>query len=330
MMLDYCTLESKPSAFRSFTGFFVREFESLLEELLPLYDVHYRAGLERPDRQRAIGGGRWPELEAREQILLTVIWLRLYPTQEVLGFLFGVSDTNVSRTVERILPLLEATGRNTLRPPSTRSRQRGRSLEAVLQDVPELAVIIDSFEQAVQRPKRLPEGDKSDKSDKSDKGDKAKKRKDAYYSGKKKQHTLKSQVAVNRHNGTLADVSQSVPGPTADLKLLQHSGLLQRLEPEVGAWGDLAYLGMDKGHPQGLGATPRRKPKGRDRPPQDIEFNHAFASHRIQVEHTIGRLRRYQSLKQTDRHHRRNHTPRVVAVAGLVNRQILARFPGLA
>ena len=319
-MLNYQRLEANAAAFRSFTGFFVREFEALLEEILPAYAVSYRASLERPYRQRAFGGGRWPQLEPREQILLTVIWLRLYPTQEVLGFLFGVSDTNVLRTLRRIMPLLEAAGRDSLRPPSSRSRQRGRSLEEILQEVPELAVIIDSFEQSVQRPRRTPKNSK----------DKDSKNKDIYYSGKKKQHTLKSQVAVNRHNGTIADVSVSVPGPTADLALLKHSGLMERLDPYVGAWGDLAYLGLQQLHPQGHGATPRRKPRGRERPSQDKEFNQAFARHRVQVEHSIGRLRHYQALRQTDRHHRQHHTQRVVVVAGLVNRQILARFPTLA
>ncbi len=59
------------------------------------------------------GSGRWPQLPPREQVLLSVIWLRLYPTQEVLGFLFGVSDTNVLRTLRSILSLLEAAGRDT-------------------------------------------------------------------------------------------------------------------------------------------------------------------------------------------------------------------------
>jgi hypothetical protein len=45
------------------------------------------------------------------------------------------------------------------------------------------------------------------------------------------------------------------------------------------------------------------------------------------VEHTIGRMRRYQCLSQTDRHHRNKHTARTRAVAGLVNRQIRSRLP---
>jgi hypothetical protein len=38
-------------------------------------------------------------------------------------------------------------------------------------------------------------------------------------------------------------------------------------------------------------------------------------------------MRRYQCLSQQDRHHRRNHSTRTRAVAGLVNRQIRSRRP---
>jgi hypothetical protein len=122
-------------------------------------------------------------------------------------------------------------------------------------------------------------------------------------------------------------VPDSVPGPTADLTVLKDSNLLERLPEGCGALGDLAYVGIAALHPKSLGATPRRKPRGKDRPPDDIEFNRAFAKRRIKVEHTINRLLLNQSLNQTDRHHRKNHAPRVRAVAGLVNRQIRSRLP---
>jgi hypothetical protein len=41
---------------------------------------------------------------------LTIIWLRQYPTNELLGYLFGVSDSTASRILARVLPLLEAAG----------------------------------------------------------------------------------------------------------------------------------------------------------------------------------------------------------------------------
>jgi hypothetical protein len=127
---------------------------------------------------------------------------------------------------------------------------------------------------------------------------------------------------INEETGAICDVAESVTGPTADIKLLEESGVLERLPTGVGAGGDLAYVGIATLLPQGLGVTPRRKPRGQERPPDDIAFNRAFARRRIVVEHTIGRIRRYESLTQTDRDHRNHHTARVRAVSGLVNRQL--------
>jgi hypothetical protein len=45
----------------------------------------------------------------------------------------------------------------------------------------------------------------------------------------KKRHTLKSQVAVDDLTGQIVDVTDSVPGPTADLTGLKQSDLLARL-----------------------------------------------------------------------------------------------------
>ena len=123
------------------------------------------------------------------------------------------------------------------------------------------------------------------------------------------------------------DVADSVPGPTADITLLELSKLLDRLPEGVGALGDLGYVGIAKLHPHGQGATPRKKPRGQPRPPEDVAFNTAFAKRRIVVEHSILRVRYFQALTQTDRNHRQQHTARVVAVAGLVNRQIRHRLP---
>jgi len=213
----------------------------------------------------------------------------------------------VSRLIGRVLPMLEAAGRDTMRLPDP-GKKRRRKLDELLQDTPELAVVIDSFEQRVQRPRDREEAD-------------------SYYSGKKKQHTLKSQVAVDETTGQIVDVAESVRGPTADLTLLEQSQLLDRLPPGVGGIGDLAYTGIDKLHPDGLGAAPRRKPRGKPRPAEDVAYNTAFSRRRIIVENTIGRMRRYQSITQTDRNHRQLHTPRVAAIAGLVNRQITHRLP---
>jgi hypothetical protein len=72
-------------------------------------------------------------------------------------------------------------------------------------------------------------------------------------------------------------------------------------------------------------ATPRRKPRNKPHPPENRRYNRAVSRRRIGVEHTIRRLRVFQSLTQVNRHGRVKHEHRVRAVAGLVNRLIDAR-----
>jgi hypothetical protein len=306
MIARFAHLRQFPAVFQSLTGLSVAEVEALLVEAAPRHAAAEQTRLSRPDRQRAIGGGRQFELGERDQLLLTLVWLRQYPTYLVLGFLFGLSKSPALRCVHRWLPILEELGQASCQLPQPGQRSR-RTLKHLLSDMPELAVVIDSFEQRVQRPRDRATAD-------------------GYYSGKKQQHTVKSQVVVDVETGKVAAVPpESVPGPTSDLTLLKQSELLDRLPPEVGAMGDLAYVGMDKVRADGPAQTPRRKPRGQPRPAEDVVYNRYFARRRVIVEHTIGRLRRFQCLNQPDRHHRQHHTPRVRAVAGLVNRQ-LARW----
>ena len=293
-------LGQHPAVFRSLTGLTVEAFDRMLPELLRAFAADRRRRLDRPDRQRAPGGGDDFDLAVADQFLLTVVWLRQYPTQECLGYLFGVSDSTALRAIRRCLPLLEQPGQDSMRLPDPGRGQR-RDLPALLKGTPELAVIIDTFEQRTQRPKR---------------------RQRAYYSGKKQAHTLKSQVAVDE-DGRIADVGASRPGRWADLKVFRRSGLLGKLaRAKVGALGDLGYVGLDGVSPRLRAATPRRKPRGQDRPPEDRRYNRAFARRRVGVEHAIGRLRRYQALSAVNRHGRKGHAARVRAVAGLVNRML--------
>ena len=283
-MFQYRHLSRHAGVFQHLTGLRLSELDTLSAEMVPLQrgaHHHTLAQREHP-RKRAVGGGTQFFLSHQDQLLLTVIWLRRYPTHETLGYLFGVDATTVGRIVPRVVPLLAQSGRDTMRMPDP-GRKRRASLEVLLSQTPELAVIVDSFEQRVQKPRRQ-------KGSGSGSGSGSARGKDSHYSGKKKQHTLKSQVSVDEQSGQIVDVSESVPGPTADKTLLLESKLLQRLPEGVGVLGDLAYLGMDKDHPQGLGATPRRKPRERERPAEDIAFNRAFARRRIQVEHSIGRV----------------------------------------
>lgn len=169
-------MRSFPKVFRALTGLDVSEFDDLVHDILPRWEKTEHRRLARRNRQCAIEGGLHFELSVTDRLLLTVIWLRRYPTHEVLGFLFGISDTTSGHYVQRQLPLLEKSGRDTMRRREPGRRQR-QNLDDLFNEIPELkAVVIDTFEQRVQRHQDRDEADQ-------------------YYSGKKKAHTLKSQVA---------------------------------------------------------------------------------------------------------------------------------------
>jgi len=300
MILQYAKLSRVPGVFHAMTGLTIPQFDALSRDLLPHYTAAEQRRLGRPDRQRAIGGGTPFTLSARDQMLLAIVWLRRYPTDEVLGYLFGVSETITLRTRHRLVPLLEMAGLDTMRLPDPGRKHRVH-LDDLLRETPALAVLVDTYEQRVQRHKERDEADR-------------------WYSGKKKAHTVKTQVGIDERDGRIVDVPPSVPGPTADIVVLKGSGLLPRLPSGVGVCGDLAYVGVNDLELGVRGATPRRKPRGQPRPVDDVAYNRAFARRRVGVEHGIGRMRRYECLTQRDRHHRRGITSRNRAVAGLVNR----------
>ncbi len=302
MFLRADRLRRRPSAFIAMTGLTPVEFDVLVGDLWGPYRTAERARRERPGRKHAVGAGHPFSLAPQEQMLLTVVWLRLYPTMEVLGFLFGVSDTTAQRAVGRVVPLLEAAGRDSMRLPDP-GRKGRRDLGAVLGRVPELAVVIDSLEQRVQRPRDRAAADR-------------------HYAGKKKMHTLKSQVAVTQHDGRLIDIGPRVRGPTADSTLLDQSGLLDRLDPATLLYGDKAYQKLRSQWDADLVVVPRKKPRNKPRPLKDVAYNRHVARERSVVAHTIRRVRCYQAVTQTDRHHRHGHDARMQAVGGLVNRQI--------
>lgn len=110
MLLNHTYLRSFPRVFRALTGLDVPEFDGLVHDILPRWEKAEHTRLSRRNRQRALGGGPRFELCATDQHLVTVIWLRRYPTYEVLGFLFGVSDTTTGRYIHRMLPLARKIG----------------------------------------------------------------------------------------------------------------------------------------------------------------------------------------------------------------------------
>jgi hypothetical protein len=90
-------LRKRPAVSRHLTGIPLPVFDELAAAVVPAVEAAHRTKLDRPDRKLAVGGGDDFDLSITDQVLMAVIWLRHYPTNEALGFLFGVSGSTASR-----------------------------------------------------------------------------------------------------------------------------------------------------------------------------------------------------------------------------------------
>jgi hypothetical protein len=108
MILSEGRMREVPAAFRAMTELSSEEFDALARDVAPTIATAVAAGRDRrrgrPAR-RAAGGGHPFALSFREQLLLVVAWLRVYPASPVLGLLFGVRHQTVRRTIALVRPV---------------------------------------------------------------------------------------------------------------------------------------------------------------------------------------------------------------------------------
>ncbi len=114
------------------------------------------------------------------------------------------------------------------------------------------------------------------------------------YAGKKKRHTLKTQVATDVR-GTLLEIAAGHPGPTADKRLSEGRAVAEQF-PAADKQGALASVGT-----AGV-ETPPRKPRGGQLSDAQRAANRQKASVRVQVEHGIRRLKAFRILREPYRH----------------------------
>src|SRR5215208_2502826 len=95
-----------PATFRRLTGLSPEAFARLLGEVGVAWQQGPARRAGRPGRQRRPGGGRKPALALADRLLMLLIYYRTYVPHTFLGFLFGLDDSNVSRSNRRLEPLL--------------------------------------------------------------------------------------------------------------------------------------------------------------------------------------------------------------------------------
>jgi hypothetical protein len=158
----------------------MQEFDDIYDkEITKRYNTHENKRLsKRKNIKRAMGAGRPFKLELEDRFLMLLVHYRLYITYTLAGFLFDLDQSNICRDIQKIESLV----RKCLPIPQKiySITKRLQTPEEVEQYFPAgFLAFIDSTEQR-QIPRPV-----------------YKRRRDAYYSGKKKRHTIKKQIIVN-------------------------------------------------------------------------------------------------------------------------------------
>jgi hypothetical protein len=281
-------LLTHPRHFRRLTGVSPAAFHRLLAEVTPAWEEAETRRKARRPRRRKPGAGPKFALPVGDMLLALLIYYRTYVPYSFLGILFDIDGSTVCRSNRRIEPLLAGI----FRIPERKVRLSPDEVREVF---------FDTTERPIPRPTR---GQR------------------AYYSGKKKRHTLKHQVVVvrvrkpagrrrTRRRVRIKAVSPAHPGPASDKAIYDRTGA--RVPAGATGYGDSAY--------QGTALTvPYKRPRGGQLTARQKAGNRRRGRKRIAVEHGIGKMKVWRITAERYRNPRKRHTLMFKNVAGLHNR----------
>jgi hypothetical protein len=295
-VLTYEKLSRTPRLFHTFTGLTCEEFDRIYAQLEQKYPKYEQKRLRKKNRKRAIGAGRKFKLPMKERVLMLLFYYRLYTNLALAGFLFDLNLSNVSRNITMMEPLVKAC--IPIPEKITKQTQRIHDLDELLELYPEMKAFIDATEQEIPRPKN-------------------KRRRKNYYSGKKKKHTVKTQIVVNK-KGLILHKTKHRNGKQHDYDIFKKTGP-PPIPPEVEIGVDLGYFGIEKDYPDLNVNIPVKKPKKKELTPKEKRYNKKQRKARVIVEHTIGRMKKFRIMGEEFRNRLTRYDRMTSIVCGLVN-----------
>lgn len=276
-------LIKKEILFQRIIGMSFEQFISLTAKIRPLWEDAEVKRLERIDRVRGIGAGHPYALRTMEQKLLAVLmYYKTYPTQELLGLILGIDQSAVSRLITRMMPLIEKAADPQLKDLLAMAKQaipneKIKNFDELIKRFPELRdVATDTTEQLCYRSVNYEQQKK-------------------YYSGKSKQHAIKTQISVSCC-GKILDVSKSYPGSYHDKSIVDQEKTIEKFSKLVPHRFDSGYQGLRSQYSEHYLILPIKKRKGMELSKVEKELNTANSKRRVIVEHIISRLKKFKIL----------------------------------
>lgn len=273
---------------KSLTGLTPSEFWNLV----PLFENNF---LEQrikflANRQRRVGGGRKGHLfTSADKLFAALLYLKSYPTFDVLGLMFDMEKTRACRNIHLLLPILEKTlGRQLVLPKrQIHSMEEFENLFPGIKDI-----FVDGTDRRVQRPKNP-------------------KRQNKLYSGKRKTTTRKN-IVIADENKQILFLSPTKSGRRHDKRLLDKIGV-ENIPPGVTAWADTGFMGMQKIHPNIQ--MPARGTKKKPLTQNERENNRLISHFRVKVEHAICGIKRLRAVADVYRNHKPNFDDKLMLLS---------------
>jgi hypothetical protein len=310
-MLNYSLLSKNPVHFRNFSGLELAEFDTLNIATKEKYPAFEHKRLQRQNRKRVIGAGHPFILPLTDRLLMLLIYYHMYPSSTLLGYLFCVSQTSVLKSIKKLEPLVsEVLGLPKLEHDKVRKLQTVDEIEALF---PGFEAFLDATEQEIPRPH-------------------SKRKRKTHYSGKRKKHTVKTQLTVNKQ-GLIVHKSVHVKGSMHDYALYKRSH--PHLPSKVRLGLDLGYLGVKIDFPKLNCVLPfKKKNPGRGKVGVKAEklsdeqkaINRVLAKERVVVEYTNSRVKKFRIFGDEFRNRLRYYDMVTGIVCGLVNFRIARKL----
>ena len=222
-------------------------------------------------RQRKLGGGRRGHLPTVEDKLVFVLmYLKTYPTFDVMGFLTGRQRSKCQYSVANLLPVLEmALGKHLALP-----QRKISSPEEFFKLFPEIKeVFLDGTERRTQKPRNL-------------------KKRNKLYSGKKKTTTRKTVIMSDEKRNILL-LSPTKSGRRHDKRIADKFGIVSSIPQEVVVWTDTGFQGIQHLHPNTV--MPKKATRGNPLTFAEKANNKVISGIRIVSEHAIGGMKRLKA-----------------------------------
>ncbi|HJT84164.1 MAG TPA: transposase family protein [Nitrososphaeraceae archaeon] len=167
---------------------------------------------------------------------------------------------------------------------------------------PGFKAFIDSTEQEIQRPKD-------------------KRKRNNYYSGKKKRHTVKTQLMVNKVGKILHKSNKHKKGRQHDYSVYKDEHPLT--PSQVENYFDLGYYGIENDFPNLKAVLPVKKKRNIELTRTERRYNKRHSRQRVIVEHTICRIKKFGIMGSRYRNRLRRYDGISDIVSGLVNYRII-------